>query len=340
MEVRGRAGLMAAYSYAVRHGCIVSDEQEMVSGEVGLCPAMLAGSIADLLALGLLREERDVDRVRYVPVSPEVAAASLIAPIDDEIHRRRAEISRIQAQLDEFRPQYDQLRDGSSASAGIVQLHDANELSGHLHLALQRCRREFIGFNPGSWFGLERAVAMAQQGLSVRLLLPHARRSDLRVRALTKDLIAYGGEVRTTGPLPQQLIVLDDEVAFLIHDDPPPDTVGVLIRHTDTVRLLRGLAESTWGAAQTYAPAGIGYHDAVDGLQQTIVELLANGFTDEAIARRMGISVRTCRRHIATVLSRLDAVSRFQAGAKATAVGMIDPRRLRLTPVPLSRAVG
>ncbi|HEY7177323.1 MAG TPA: helix-turn-helix transcriptional regulator [Micromonosporaceae bacterium] len=56
-------------------------------------------------------------------------------------------------------------------------------------------------------------------------------------------------------------------------------------------------------------------------LQQRIVQLLADGAKDETIARALGMSVRTCRRHIADIMRRLDAVSRFQAGANAVRLG-------------------
>ena len=101
------------------------------------------------------------------------------------------------------------------------------------------------------------------------------------------------------------------------------------IRHTETVRLLRELLETTWAAAEPYEAGEIGYHEVAHDLQRTIVELLASGLTDEVIARHLGMSVRTCRRHIATVLTNLDAVSRFQAGARAALTGLLDARRLR-----------
>ena len=58
--------------------------------------------------------------------------------------------------------------------------------------------------------------------------------------------------------------------------------------------------------------AGVG-----QDLQQAIARLMAQGLTDEVVARRLGMSVRTCRRHIAAMLQNLDAVSRFQAGVQA-----------------------
>ncbi|MFE2976352.1 helix-turn-helix transcriptional regulator [Streptomyces sp. NPDC059258] len=51
-----------------------------------------------------------------------------------------------------------------------------------------------------------------------------------------------------------------------------------------------------------------------DQLKQRIALLLSEGLTGQTIAKRMGMSVRTCRRHIAEIMERLGAKSRFQAG--------------------------
>jgi hypothetical protein len=53
---------------------------------------------------------------------------------------------------------------------------------------------------------------------------------------------------------------------------------------------------------------------ASDSIQQSIVALLAQGFTGRAVARRLGISERTCQRHLAEAMAALDAKTRFQAG--------------------------
>ena len=56
---------------------------------------------------------------------------------------------------------------------------------------------------------------------------------------------------------------------------------------------------------------------------QQILCYLALGHTDEQIARRLSLSVRTVRRRIARVMEELDAASRFAAGVKATRDGLI-----------------
>lgn len=324
-----RADSTEVYAYVVRNGGVVAGDPS-VAETLGLPTAAVADCMAHLVALRLLREDDTADHGvrRLVAVSPEVASASLVSPIDEEIHRRRAEISSIQGELNVFRPHYEQI---SAAGRGVDEVHDITELAGHLHLAAGRCRLEFMGFGSDRWFGLERAASMQDQGVKVRLLLKHSLRGDLRARARLKEITEAGGEVRTAGRLPRQLMIFDDETAFLLRDEHPDDVgpVGVVITNPTAVRLLHGVAEAAWDGAQPYMPAEIGYQEVADDLRQTVVELLAEGLTDEAIARRLGMAVRTCRRHIAAVLRSLDSASRFQAGVQATATGMIDPRRVR-----------
>jgi DNA-binding NarL/FixJ family response regulator len=51
---------------------------------------------------------------------------------------------------------------------------------------------------------------------------------------------------------------------------------------------------------------------------------MADGEKDEAISRRLSISVRTCRRHIADYMAQVGATSRFQAGVIASRNGHLD----------------
>ncbi|MFK0169623.1 helix-turn-helix transcriptional regulator [Streptomyces sp. NPDC090306] len=60
------------------------------------------------------------------------------------------------------------------------------------------------------------------------------------------------------------------------------------------------------------------------GRERLVLQLLADGHLDEGIARRLNVSVRTCRRIIAALMDRLDARSRFQAGVIAASRGWMD----------------
>jgi DNA-binding NarL/FixJ family response regulator len=46
------------------------------------------------------------------------------------------------------------------------------------------------------------------------------------------------------------------------------------------------------------------------------------------VARRLSISLRTCRRHVAEILDQLDSSGRFQAGVGAVPLGAVPAQHL------------
>lgn len=66
----------------------------------------------------------------------------------------------------------------------------------------------------------------------------------------------------------------------------------------------------------------------LDGIGTTsdtrqLLTLLASGLKDDAIARQLGLSTRTMRRRIRTLLDELSAANRFQAGVQAARRGWL-----------------
>jgi DNA-binding CsgD family transcriptional regulator len=91
------------------------------------------------------------------------------------------------------------------------------------------------------------------------------------------------------------------------------------------VTALVALFEKIWSSA---APLGAsrGVHD--DGptnMERELLRLLGQGLTDEAVSKKLGIGLRTTRRMVADLMCRLDARSRFEAGANAVDRGWLDP---------------
>lgn len=58
-------------------------------------------------------------------------------------------------------------------------------------------------------------------------------------------------------------------------------------------------------------------------MERTLLGMIAGGDTDEAAARKLGVSLRTVRRMMAHLMERLEAASRFQAGVNATKRGWL-----------------
>ncbi|MCG5214059.1 helix-turn-helix domain-containing protein [Streptosporangium sp. KLBMP 9127] len=58
--------------------------------------------------------------------------------------------------------------------------------------------------------------------------------------------------------------------------------------------------------------------------QQAVLRLLATGAKDSAIARSLGVSIRTVTRTVGELTRILGATSRFQAGVRAARLGWLD----------------
>ena len=54
-----------------------------------------------------------------------------------------------------------------------------------------------------------------------------------------------------------------------------------------------------------------------------VLALLAEGASNKAVARRLGISTHTAKFHVASLIEKLDAVSRTDAVAHAARLGVI-----------------
>lgn len=57
-------------------------------------------------------------------------------------------------------------------------------------------------------------------------------------------------------------------------------------------------------------------------VRQTIISLMIEGIEDKVIARRLGMSLRTCQRHISEIMQQLGAKNRLHAGYLINALGL------------------
>jgi DNA-binding CsgD family transcriptional regulator len=62
---------------------------------------------------------------------------------------------------------------------------------------------------------------------------------------------------------------------------------------------------------------------ALTSRELEVLSLLAEGASNKLIARRLGISAHTAKYHVASLLEKLDAVSRTDAVAHALRIGVL-----------------
>lgn len=307
------------YRYAVdmgEFGCVVS-----AASTLGLTEEALHDAVTLLVHNRMLRHDSDTGRL--LPVDPEVAAALLVTPMEREIHQRQELIAQIRQRATGFREDYARRGREAQDAAALAQVEGTVELQGHLRLAGDSCRSELMVLlsgqpDDGALDDVPQLCAqLAERGVAVRIVCQHRSRADLRLRAGMRQLFEAGAEVRTVTHVPRAALVFDRSLALLLGEDDGAAVRASRIGSDAVIGFLLDMFGHLWDIATPLESLDSGYSEVAGDLRQTIAGLMAKGFTDEVLARKLGMSVRTCRRHIASLMRELDSVSRFQAGVQA-----------------------
>jgi DNA-binding NarL/FixJ family response regulator len=75
-----------------------------------------------------------------------------------------------------------------------------------------------------------------------------------------------------------------------------------------------------WGSNSTQANDG---NAQLTARELEVLTAMADGATNKAIARRLGISFHTVKFHVAAILEKLDADTRTEAVMKAAQLGIV-----------------
>jgi DNA-binding CsgD family transcriptional regulator len=113
-------------------------------------------------------------------------------------------------------------------------------------------------------------------------------------------------------------------LAIDIADAVLAERIASALADIETIEMVSAEAEPD---ALVVAPrAGTGEEDAEAALtarELEVLALLAEGASNKLIARRLGISAHTVKYHVASLLEKLDAVSRTDAVAHAARIGVL-----------------
>jgi len=314
------------YLYALRNHVV--DERD-VAAELGIPLTAVESAIAPLLELKLLR--RSSQSGDLVPVRPDIAAAELSAPVEEQIRAKTLELGNLRDQVLSLLPTYEEYRSAEVEIRPFERFSDPEEVRALLRIMTAECSTEVITVQPGGARdpqalidALPRDVAMLDRGIRMLVMYQHPARGDLATRSYASKIIERGAEVRTTGQIAERLIVFDRKTAFIPDRGRAGQSPGAaVVRDPIIVAYLLRFFDQLWQEATPLDIAHIGYQDAVEDLKLSIVRLMARGLSDEAVARRLGMGLRTCRRHIAAIMHDLGAVSRFQAGCAAQQRGFL-----------------
>lgn len=194
-------------------------------------------------------------------------------------------------------------------------------------LASQACR-DLVCVIPASSFSevgldlvLETLTAAAARGVRSRMLCtPESTKTQQGTRFL--ESIAPEVYVRIAHCPLEELLIVDECTALVRTSVASTGRQAFALRESTVVRSLSLLFNCTWELAVPPAEF-VGLRVPIE-LASRILKCLGNGHTDDAAARMLNISVRTYRRYIAQIMQDLGVTARFQAGVRASRLGLLD----------------
>lgn len=136
------------------------------------------------------------------------------------------------------------------------------------------------------------------------------------------NLAALGEQSRLLPHLPFKARIVDRRVAVVPLAGGSQESV-VLVHPSGLLDGLMELFEAYWERAEPLLAEGLGVVEGPSEEELVLMRLLQAGFKDQAIARQLGISVRTATRRVAALMRRLGAGTRFQAGVEARERGWV-----------------
>jgi DNA-binding CsgD family transcriptional regulator len=287
----------------------------------------VAAACAELVRLCLARPSWD-DPTLLRPVPPELGLERLMAG-------RRAELLRQQHELEQGRVAIELLAGEVAARHGgsgphVEELRGADAVrEGFERLAIET-RSQLWTFAPVRVWTAEAMSAsrplhrrLLDQGVSLRFVYLASIRNDQAATGHLRWLLDAGVHVRTAPLLPLPLVVSDRRSAVVPLVPDRPEAGACILRGAGAVAAMCALFEHEWRVSTP-----LGQRTSHDGTPLTadegaLLRLLVQGHTDEQVARRMAVSVRTVGRMTSALMARLGARSRFQAGALAADEGWL-----------------
>ncbi|MFD3504595.1 helix-turn-helix domain-containing protein [Streptomyces sp. NPDC058676] len=302
------------------------DGVEDLVARLGMPAKEIRDALDQLSDLALVRVSTE-DPTQLHAVSPHLGMEILLARQQAELaaQQQRVEASRAVAArlISEFAGQQEDVPE-----AGVQYLRGLESIRDYLTALNHQVRQEFLAFAPGgpqtdANMRASRPLnqRLLERGVQMRTVYLDSIRRDAATVAHAKWLMGIGAQVRTVPSLPNRMIICDRRVAIMAADSNATSGGAVVLSAPGLIAALCALFENTWQAAEPLGTSAGREQDDLHRQQAEVLQLLAEGHTDDAIARKLGVSPRTARRFANTLMSHLDARSRFQAGVRAVQYG-------------------
>lgn len=268
------------------------------------------------------------------------------------LERRRAELASWEQYARELQEVWSTAWRGHAE--GQVELLVAPEQVGAVYAQLlETSTREVLHLakppyvdSPARPAGSAADTSVLQPSVSLRSVYDSAGFTDpVSLHTAFRGRRSHDGQFRLLDGVPFKLALFDRVTALVPAEPDDPEAGSLVVRAPALVLALVELFESLWARAAPVELA-IAQHDAiprdedaadnlvadrgralVDARSRDILDLMAAGLTDEAIARTLGVSRRTVQKHISDLADTLGARTRFQIALLAADKGLLGRQR-------------
>ena len=286
--------------------------------------------LEEIASLGLVTWSR-ADRT-YRPVDPRFALSAIA-------ERAAAQAREIQERIPELGEMYARTLDQGEGDGKTRVLTSPGEIAGWYVRLQHQARRELLEFDRPPYYAthLEPVeVKMLDRGVSWRSIYTPESFAQRGAWEHTAHLAELGEQGRIVSRLPAKVAIADREIAIVALTDDRSRPEILVTQSEALVDMLCAHFEATWArgiplnaetapappavapVAEVEAPSGdVSRGEGPTREQQAILAMIGGGMTDEKIAERLGLSIRTLRRRVQELMAALGAENRFQLGVAA-----------------------
>ncbi len=282
-----------------------------------------------LVGIGLLHF--DTRSHRYYPVDPLSVQAQVVVPLTQHGSDLLTESARWSTAFAEAAHVF---RSSPHATASpITEIHGIDKINAFIDTALGDCREELLTAQPHLKRpprAQDRDIRALERGVRMRTLYQHSARHNPATREYVAEIVPLGADVRTLDEFFRRLIVFDRQLALIPATE--DRRVAIAINDKSLVSYLVDIFDRAWERGMPFTLAGREAERRIaSDVRGMTLRLLAEGHSDAASAKRLGVSTRTYAGYIAALKEEYGVQTRFQLGwmMSQSQHGDLGPRPLR-----------
>jgi DNA-binding CsgD family transcriptional regulator len=304
-----------------RNGCAESDAETMLG-------AALVGALTER-GMAHIQPHTPTDPVWLQPTTPDLALQGILAGHQSQLAADHQRLIDGHERLAVAQAHFGIGMNGYFPEHLVAVISDPAEISNLSASLINTARRDWMTLEdlrtdmPLTTDYAQPPLPATLGRVRCRSIYPAAAMDDPITRHIIQACTEAGEQARLLPQVPMKMKLADHATAMLPLT--PTGTAGALVVHAPVIlAALREYFELLWDKATPVGPPpAVEAGDRPPPQQLTILQLMAEGLNDDAIASRTGLSVTTVRRHITAVLKRLNVTGRFAAGAAAHRRGWI-----------------